>query len=353
MSVHVITGATGFVGGALTLELLRDPDAVVHPLVRGRDPEHSNRRARILLSRAAAAYDDDALWEAAADRVHPLHGDITAPLCGLGHVIPEHVDHVWHSAATLHYEEERAARIVAVNHLGTRNVIALAQRLGAELNHVSTAYIAPRRNGNLVEEPATGPGPSDTATPYHHAKARAEQDVVSCGLPWRILRPPFVVGHSRTHAATHFAGLYAMGRRLRNAGRAHKAETSVLDIPDSAEINLMPVDVLARAAVAAGTMGPTGTIYHLTNAVAPRSRTVLDSLFTWCGLPTPYYKAGAASAAPGPTTALRAYLPYFRTGTFDRANTARILHPSALAAPLGPADLRRYLDAYLAVLLAA
>ena len=48
-----------------------------------------------------------------------------------------------------------------------------------------------------------------------------------------------------------------------------------------------------------------------------------------------------------------AYLPYFRTGTFDRANTARILHPSALAAPLGPADLRRYLDAYLAVLLAA
>ncbi len=341
MTVHVITGATGFVGGALTLELIRDPDAVVHLVVRGRDSGHAIRRACAFLSAAATAYG----VPAAIERVHPLHGDVSLPLCGIGD-LPDRVDLVWHCAATLHYEEHRAAEIAAVNHLGTHNVIALAERLGAELNHVSTAYIAPRDKGRLVEAPATGPGPSEAATPYHHAKARAEQDVVACGLPWRILRPPFVVGHSATHAATHFAGFYAMARRLRNA---RLTDSSTMDVPEAAEINMMPVDVLVRAAVAVGTTGPTGTVYHLTNSAAPRSRTVLDCLFTWCGLSPPSYRTGTGD---GPPTVLRPYFPYFDAGEFDRASTERVVGPHGLSAPLDVVDLHRFLDAYRATLLA-
>lgn len=352
MTVHVVTGATGFLGGALVLELLRDPGAVVYAVVRGHDDEHADRRGRSYLSMAANAYGDHALWEAAADRLQILRGDVTAPLCGLGHMSPDHADRIWHSAAVLHYEQNRAARIAEVNHLGTRNVITLARRLGAELNHVSTAYIAPSRNGTRVEEPARNGGPPESVTPYHEAKARAEADVVECGLPWRILRPPFVVGHSGTHAATHFAGLYAMARRLRNAARAHKTAQSVLDVPGNAELNLIPVDVLARAALSVGTRGPTETVYHLVNAAAPRSRTVLESLFAWCGLPAPRYEAGATNATEGPASVLGLYLPYMRTGPFDRMNAERIVGRCALAAPLGVDDLRQFLDSYLTALVA-
>lgn len=352
MTVHVVTGATGFVGGALVLELLRDPGAVVYAVVRGHDDEHADRRGRSYLSTAANAYDDHAVWDASADRFQILRGDVTAPMCGLGHVTPDHADHVWHSAAVLHYEQNRAARIAEVNHLGTRNVIALARRLGAELNHVSTAYIAPSRNGTQVEEPARDAGPPESVTPYHEAKARAEGDVVECGLPWRILRPPFVVGHSSTHAATHFAGLYAMARRLRNAARVHGTVQTVLDVPGNAELNLIPVDVLARAAVSVGTRGPAETVYHLVNAAAPRSRTVLESLFTWCGLPAPRYETDTAKTTGGPAATLALYLPYMRTGMFDRVNAERIVGPHALAAPLGTDDLLRFLDAYLTTLVA-
>ena len=54
---HLVTGATGFVGAALVLELLaRDPAAEVYCLVRGASMAESAARLQAALSTAAHLY---------------------------------------------------------------------------------------------------------------------------------------------------------------------------------------------------------------------------------------------------------------------------------------------------------
>lgn len=55
--IHLLSGATGFIGGAVVLELLRDPESEVYVLVRGQDPAQARRRLCNALTAAATAYD--------------------------------------------------------------------------------------------------------------------------------------------------------------------------------------------------------------------------------------------------------------------------------------------------------
>ncbi|MBT1184014.1 NAD-dependent epimerase/dehydratase family protein [Streptomyces sp. CJ_13] len=353
--IHLLSGATGFIGGAVVLELLRDPESEVYVLVRGQDPAHARRRLCNALTAAATAYDATPLWKSGEHRVHPVHGDVEAALWGLDlpRALPGGVRYIWHCAATLHYELHRAERIDSVNHHGTRHAIDLARRLGAQLNHMSTAYIAPSRDdGVLVEQPAVEQSAAP-ATPYHHAKIRAERAVVESEIVWRILRPSFVVGHARTHAATHHAGYYAMARRLTIAARRHlvpEGARAILPVPPDATINLVPVDTVARAVVAVGTLGETGTVYHLANAEPPTSRSVLEALFAWTDLPRPEFVPPGEARLPGPAGALQRYLPFFGVNQLDLDHTRRVTGSSAMAAPLAAADLLAYLDCYKATL---
>lgn len=270
-----------------------------------------------------------------------MHGDVETALWGLDlpRALPGGVRYIWHCAATLHYELHRAERIDSVNHHGARHAIDLARRLGAQLNHMSTAYIAPSRDdGVLVEQPAVEQDAAP-ATPYHHAKIRAERAVVESEIVWRILRPSFVVGHARTHAATHHAGYYAMARRLTIAARRHlvpEGARAILPVPPDATINLVPVDTVARAAVAVGTLGETGTVYHLANAEPPTSRSVLEALFAWTDLPRPEFGPPGEARLPGPAGALQRYLPFFRVNQLDLDHTRRVTGSSAMATPWPP-----------------
>ena len=112
MTVYLVTGATGFLGGQLVERLLERPDASVHVLVR----EGSVARLGARMRR----------WPNGGEAVTPLIGDLMEP--GLG-IDPKRVDelagtvdHLVHLAALYDMRTDDATND-AVNVAGTERVV--------------------------------------------------------------------------------------------------------------------------------------------------------------------------------------------------------------------------------------
>src|SRR5215472_1983499 len=151
--VHLVTGATGFVGGNLVLELLKQTDAQVVCLVRSQDGT-AGARARLhsSLMAAARAYHSMELLPEIERRCRAVAGDILEPLCGII-ATPGTISELWHCAASLQFEEENEAEIFLHNVGGTENVLQLAALLRVpKLNYISTAYVSGSRSGRILEE---------------------------------------------------------------------------------------------------------------------------------------------------------------------------------------------------------
>jgi len=294
-----ITGATGFVGAALTLELLR-----VHRrdrafcLVRGGDDSDARKRLAATLTRAAAAYDVPA-----ADlvdilrRVVPVRGDITRPGLGLAPgalraLAGDAPFTVWHSAASLKDSEEALAEIVLHNVTGTENLLEALLPVGVRaFNHVSTAYVCGRRNGVISE---TLERPRGFNNRYEQSKHYGEMLVVDhCGrarVPWRVLRPGIVIAHSVTGRATGYTGY--LGWVLKLAALAdgtgdllRRQPLRYLARPD-AVLNVIPVDSVVEDCLGIDAAGAAtqDRVFHLTNGAAPTNRWLCDVSAATLGL---------------------------------------------------------------------
>jgi thioester reductase-like protein len=289
---HLVTGATGLVGGALILELLDNtPDRVV-ALVRPGRTEDAHARLVASLRQAVAAYgrDPDSI---PFERVRGIAGDITQPGCAVSDTML-HADMIWHSAASLRYEDRYAEEISAINVTGTQNVIALARRCGARsFNMISTAYVSGAREGQLMEVERDG---SAAQNHYERSKVRGEFLVRSCGdLDVRIFRPSIVVGHSQTLAVTTFSGLYGFTRRMMQyrgvlervqSGLSRRHRMRIRATAD-APIDLIPVDAVAAQAVHIGLGETASGIYHLTQPNPPTVGETITAVATRLGYQAP------------------------------------------------------------------
>ncbi len=300
MNAHLVSGATGFVGGALVLELLRVTGEPIVCIVRGsaQDP-----RQRLLTALASAAEVYGLPSGLVADnhaRIHVSVGDITGPVDAI--TLPDMViGEVWHSAASLRYEDTDRDEILTTNVGGTRTILELTRRVGARtLNHISTAYVAGRMTGRIREE--IHPGEHPTNNLYELSKIEAERLVTAASGDFavRILRPSIVIGHSRTYAATNFTGMYGFIRELiRFEAEVSRRLGSFLTLrpvriladPDAA-LNLVPVDAVARQAVAISVTDCPAAVVHLTNASPSRVGPVLTLLFHRLGLRAPAFVDG-------------------------------------------------------------
>ena len=162
----LVTGATGFLGGALALRLAAD-GARVRALAR------SARKADFLRERGIEVFEGDV-----TDRRQPCAA--AAQGCRV----------VFHVAAALggSYAQQRA-----VNVEGTRNVAAGGRT--SPTSSVSSTSAASRSTatttaGDVTEEMALAPG----ADPYAITKAEAERVVRASDIPYTIIRPGMIYG---------------------------------------------------------------------------------------------------------------------------------------------------------------
>ena len=166
--------------------------------------------------------------------VTSVRGDIAAPRLGLSHEayaqLADQVDSVIHCAAVTDFNRTDGS-LQATNVTGTENMIAFAQRAGATLYHVSTAFVNTTVDGDR----------GSTAVGYAASKSAAEDAVRASGIPHVILRPSVVIGDSESGAITAFQGLHQVVAGL------FAGLVPMIPFDASWPIDFVPCDLVADA----------------------------------------------------------------------------------------------------------
>lgn len=195
-SVVLITGATGFVGGASLARLLGGHSLVA--LVRGRNQQHAQERLALSLARFLAPAElSNALLT-----VKVVAGDLGSQNLHEAAEL-EAVTHVLHSAACTSFASDR--EVWRTNVEGTERLAEVVGRLPSlrRFLHVSTAYCCGQHPNSVVLE-GDSPRPEHRhVNEYTRSKAAAELRLRAMGWGERLIvaRPSIVVGHTKLGVA--------------------------------------------------------------------------------------------------------------------------------------------------------
>ncbi|MEU6999818.1 amino acid adenylation domain-containing protein [Nonomuraea sp. NPDC046570] len=232
----LLTGATGFLGAYLLADLLSDPDAVVHCLVRGESPV---KRVRGNLERYG-------LWRDAFEaRIVPEAGDLAARGLGLppGRLdeLADTLDLIVHSGGLVDFARPYG-RLRPANVEGTLEILRLAAHgaLTTPVHLVSTLGVHLTPGERTVRESDPLPDPDRLHPGYDQSKwvaDRLAEAAREAGLPVTIHRPARISGDTRTGACPPDDFL----------GRFFATCVSIGSVPDGENLDLAPVDHVAAA----------------------------------------------------------------------------------------------------------
>ena len=196
----LVTGATGFLGGALAAELLATEDwENVLLLVRAEDASHAYQR--VVRSLARFTSDLELLGRLKPEQV--LAGDFTQP----GPFIEDNrfsgIKRVVHCAALTSFGAN--TRVFSTNVDGTLRFVHHLRQVAAieRFLHVSTAMICGDQPGRLVREDEYPRPRVKHLVNYTESKAEAERllRLTLPGFPLVVVRPSIIVGHTRLGCA--------------------------------------------------------------------------------------------------------------------------------------------------------
>jgi nucleoside-diphosphate-sugar epimerase len=251
----LLTGATGFVGGAV-LEGLRRCD---------------DRPVRLLLHRRVPDAPLPASFNAvSADLARP---ETLAGIC-------EGVDTVLHVSAYIGDDQDR---LDAVNARGTEALASEANAAGVRcfiyLSNAAVYGYAVHRNTKETDVTI------DPATPISRSRARAEQAVLDRG--GLVLRPLFIYGRGDTHFLPLIIRSLERFPFLINGGRAR--------------LSVISVDDLASVLIALATdraAGPLRGVCHATDGQPVSLRDIVGSLAVCLGSRQPRFSLPFSLACP-------------------------------------------------------
>jgi len=261
---YFVTGATGFIGQFLVANLLKRGEPV-YVLVR-----------RASLKKLAAQRE---AWGADDKQVIAVIGDLAQKNLGVAESdakrLKGKVRHFFHLAAIYDIgasaEEQQLANVE-----GTRHAVQFAEAVRAGcFHHVSSIAAAGLYDGVFREDMFEEA--EDLDHPYFKTKHDSEGLVRrECGVPFRIYRPGFVVGHSKTGYIDKIDGPYYFFKFLQKMRKLLPPWMPMIGI-EGGRINLVPVDFVADALDhLAHKKGLDGKCFHLTDPAPLRIGEVLN-----------------------------------------------------------------------------
>ncbi|CAG1009439.1 Fatty acyl-CoA reductase [Burkholderiales bacterium] len=261
---YFVTGATGFIGRHLVLNLLKRGKPV-YALVR----KGSQKKLDAL--RESLGATDKTLIAVAGDLSQKNLGVSDADLRRL----KGKIDHVFHLAAIYDLNASAEDQKVA-NVDGTRNAVRFAGAVGAGcFHHVSSIAAAGLYEGVFREDMFEEAEELDH--PYFGTKHESEGIVrKECKRPFRIYRPGFVVGHSKTGEIDKIDGPYYFFKTIQKMRQLLPPWMPTIGI-EGGRINIVPVDFVANALDhLAHKKGLDGKCFHLTDPHPHRIGEVLN-----------------------------------------------------------------------------
>ena len=304
---HLVTGATGYVGGVLVRHLLESGESV-RVLVRG-DESSVQRRTSELFPHYKSKY---------GDRFMVLAGDVTLPglgiqppsTCGLG----QGNLNVWHLAANLSFSKGDKDIVMRTNVDGTRNIVHFANRHASRLYYVSTAFVCGDTKSVFRERDLdVGQGFHNW---YEESKYLAEKLVrEECNVQYVVFRPSVIVGEASERKASvctfgyyRFAfilfylkrlivksllhGPAPVRQTLRAMSTCYDSRTETLQVPwmmlpyprDSVVDLVHVFDVVNAMILAHRNRMPSGSTLHLTQTTPPTFQHLLQSFLSDAGI---------------------------------------------------------------------
>ncbi|HEY3181114.1 MAG TPA: SDR family oxidoreductase [Casimicrobiaceae bacterium] len=267
---YFVTGATGFIGRFLVANLLKRGKPI-YVLVR----KSSQKKLTELRSH----------WGASEEQIVAIVGDLAKKNLGVAEAdvkkLSGKIDHFFHLAAVYDLKASAEAQQQA-NVEGTRNAVGFAKAIAAGcFHHVSSIAAAGLYDGVFREDMFEEA--EDLDHPYFKTKHDAEAIVRhECKGPYRIYRPGFVVGDSKTGYIDKIDGPYYFFKALQKMRDMLPPWMPTIGV-EGGRINIVPVDFVADALdYLAHKKGLDGKCFHLTDPAPRRVGEVLN-LFAKAG----------------------------------------------------------------------
>lgn len=270
----LVTGATGFIGRAVTRRLLARGEPIT-VLARARDGASAAERIAAALDLAPGAGD-----------LEVVEGDFGDPTAGLGPAdlarLRATVDRVIHCAGETVFFPEYPERFRAAHVEGPVSLLeALSTGRLRTWAQLSTAYVCGRRSGPVLE--SDGDVGQDFRNPYERVKLEAETAVRAagrrCHIDVRVFRPSAVVGRAPDTAGGSPSNLFFQFIRMVAALADATAGAPLplrIEASPRARFNIVPVGYVARSLLTlARCPDGAGGTFHLVVADAPRQDAVL------------------------------------------------------------------------------
>lgn len=310
-TVHIITGATGFLGRHLVRRLLESGERICI-IVRCNENDAQTRVDHIF-SGYVYKY---------RDHLDVISGDITKKDLGISEKklreFKNVTVNVWHLAANLSFRCEHKKQIYQDNVHGMINVVDFVNHLGPDtcLFYTSTAYVCGSKNRNCLEDEIDrGQKPRNL---YEKTKISAEKIIRnSCQRKFVIFRPSIVVGDAYEGKAVgctfgyyrftyvfHVFKKWSIGtlrigcgfwyKILKLLGTTYDEKSDllhfahlILPYPKNSFVNLVPIDYVIDAMLQISASNIKNRTFHLVNTQPPSFilllREVLDDIGL-CGI---------------------------------------------------------------------
>ena len=175
---HFITGSTGFIGSSIVLELLMHTNDDIYCLVRRSKNKSAHQRFMDLITDLIEKFNYQNLIAISdLQRCKIVEGDLFSSFDVIKNQVLVEVDHFWHVAASLNYDEKYKEDIYHTNITGSKTILELAFQLNTKkFNHFSTAYVVGKKTGEILETVVES---SESNNIYEQSKLAAEKIILA------------------------------------------------------------------------------------------------------------------------------------------------------------------------------